>query len=248
MDRNESEHESSIEILDELDDDLVDDEPPPVRREPARTLADAGDHTDESYVGSVDTSPLSLDYFRSKFVEFQTTLNALDASYQAAQRTMALPGIDEETYGGLQSACYAYEDKRATLKRTAELLNAGASLANAAGVRMPVLSIPQSLGLPFLVPVAIAGAVAAAVSLVVWGNGMIATFRAWLLRAQAYSQLAPEVRAELASELARIDAAQNASSGTGLSTIAGAAKWIAIAAVAYLAWNAFQRSRGGSSD
>lgn len=249
MERDDDDDESlaDFEVLDGADfddDDNTIGDPPP-QREPARTLGDAGaSNDDESYTGEVSTAPLSLDYFRSKFREFQITLNSLDVSYRAAQNAMQIPGVDQSVLVSLRNASIEYENRRSTLKRTAELLNAGASLANNAGLRLPVISLPQTLGIPFVVPIAIAGAVATAVSLVIWGNGLIATFRTHILRAQAYANLTPEGRGALAVELAKIDAAQQESTGTGLSSVAGAVKWVAIGALAYFAWRAFQSSRG----
>ena len=147
---------------------------------------------DESYSGEApSTSMLSMDYYRNKAREFQSTMNALDEARTAAVNTLSL-GVDPETSAYLQGWLTEFEGRRGWLRGIAEGINLASEVVNAAGGRMPVLSIPRGLGiLPAIAlsatSIAAFGAVAAAVT---WGaqavsglNDRLAT--AQLLDAQA---------------------------------------------------------------
>lgn len=208
----------------------------------ARYLGDAGASNDDaSYTGEVSTSPLSLDYFRAKYAEFQVALQSADAAYRAAQTALEVSSIPADVRAGLRAVMTQYESRRATLRNTAQILNEGARLANAVGLRMPQLSIPQTLNaIPFMVPIAIAGGVAVAVSLVQWINGFVGTARTYILRAQQFSAAAtPEERQALVAAAAAADAAQAQTASSPLARFAQPLKWAAIAFAAYLAWKAF---------
>lgn len=125
---------------------------------------------DASYSGDVSSSPVSLDYWRTKITEFQSTLNAVDQIYQAslvaadvapdsAERDALLSGVDE------------YLSRRALFKTAAEGLNLGAAAVNAVGGRMPVLSIPATLGVgPLVFPAVAVAALTTAAILIEWGR------------------------------------------------------------------------------
>lgn len=136
------------------------------------TLGDVGPHDDESY-DVVSDSSVSLDYFRKKYGEFQLAMNALDKAYEAAKTAyFQTDPPDEELYNYLME----YESRAGEIKTTAEALNLGANAANALGIRMPVLSVPQSLGaLQFLaLPAVTLAALAAIATILTFAAGYIA--------------------------------------------------------------------------
>lgn len=213
-------------------------------------LGDTGPKDDASYSGAVNTSALSADYYRTKLSEFQTVLNALDAGYQTAQQTYYIEGIDPASLEGLDDLMRDYESKRSTLRATAEALNFGAAAVNAAGGRMPSLSLPQTLGIPFLVPAAFVAAVASAAALIVWGRDWLQGLNTRLSRAQLLEAArdpsmggSPEIAGALAAQMARADDALQAADASPLSSIAGLVKWGAIGLGLFLAYRAFQGSK-----
>lgn len=195
----------------------------------ASALGDAGvPNDDPSYTG--ETS-LSADYFRSKFGEFQVSLNALDASYQAGQGSYDLTGDDS-----IRLLLAEYDEKASSLKNTAEAMNLGAAAVNALGGRMPVLSIPATLGLPPLViPAAAAAAIAAGAYYVAWAKGYTVAMSD-AIRAVNESAADPDVKVALAEKLRAAQAAVSLGNSTWLSGIAGPIKWIALGVLGYLAY------------
>ena len=202
-------------------------------------LGDAGvDNTDISYTGDVSTSPISLDYYRTKAREFQSVLNALDSSYTDAAVLYELTD-DESLRSQLDAALSEFESKKWSLKATAEAINGGAELINSLGGRFPVLSIPQTLGFPLALPVAVVAAIATAATLCIWG-------RDWIDRLATIYENAPLTdpnvsdadKARLADVLTKTRTAQAQSSATGFATIAPVLKWVGIALVAYLGYRA----------
>lgn len=201
-------------------------------------LGDAGaDNSDVSYTGAPNASPLSLDYYRAKYAEFQQVLVAMDRAYNAG---VDLWSVSEDE--SLALILDEYEAKRATVKATAEALNFAANAVNSAGGRFPVLSIPGSLGaLPaLLVP---AGVLAAVATIIVWGREFIGRLVNYIQDQQAIAaQDTPQKKAALAAALAQARAAQ-AEAETPLSSAASVIKWAAIAAAAFFAWKAFNDYR-----
>lgn len=196
------------------------------------TLGDVGPHDDVSYGG--DTSVISFDYFRDKYREFQVCMNAADQAYQAGLSVLQIAPDAE-----IDRLLTEYESESSRVKTIAEALNAGASIVNAAGGRMPVLSIPQTLGLPpLLMPAAVVAAVAAAATYVGWSLGYVgAMTRA--IEVVNESTASTEAKAEITRQLQRAKAAAQLGSGTSLSLLSGPVKIIAIGALAFLAWKAF---------
>lgn len=196
------------------------------------TLGDAGPHDDGSYTG--ETSAVSLDYFREKYREFQVCMNAADQAYQAGL-AVAQIAYDAE----LDALLTEYENRSTTVRATAEALNAGANIVNASGGRMPVLSIPATLGLPpLLMPAAVVAAVAAAATYVGWSLGYVAAMTR-AIEVVNNSSADADAKAEITRQLQRAKAAAQLGSGTSLSLLSGPVKIIAIGALAFLAWRAF---------
>ncbi len=204
------------------------------------TLGEAGiPHDDETYTGDVSSSPISLDYFRSKFTEFQQSLNAADQAYRAGVEAFAIYPFED--VGALLTE---YEAKASTLKLTAEAMNAGAAVVNAAGGRMPVLSIPSTLGLPpLLMPAAVIAAIGAAASYVGWALGYAQAMNDAIGYAENIVS-DPQQKSALVAALTKARDAVAIGNGSGLSMLAGPLKIAAIGGLLFLAWRAF----GGVSD
>lgn len=203
------------------------------------TLGDAGaSNDDSSYAGSDGSSVLSPDYFREKLREFQTTLQALDASYQAGNAVYFSNPTDE-----VYALLIDYENKIGEIRATAEALNMGASAANALGVRMPVLSLPSSLGaLPaFVVPAVTLAAVAAVASYVSYARGFTAAM-AQAIKVVDETVTDPDQKVAVTAKLREAQAAQSLANFGGLSSIATPLKWAALLGLGFIAWQVMQRS------
>lgn len=208
-----------------------------------------------------DDSLVSLDYFRNQIREFQSTLNAIDATANALRDALQW-SVDPGESAAIGELLSEYESRKVWIRGVAQAINAGASLANASGARMPSLSIPSGLGaLPLL---GVGAAVAAAAAVVTWGATWIAT-AADRLRAQADSAVtyarieAAQSSDDPARELARLEAARD-SARAALARIEGAQggvfglpgglldllKLAGLGLAGFALWRAFQgRDRGG---
>jgi hypothetical protein len=186
-----------------------------------------------------ETSPLAMDYYRQKAVEFQSTLNAIDGAYRAANDALATGALDPESEAGIIELLDAYEGKRLTLKLTAEAINAGAAVVNGLGGRFPQLSLPSTLGALPVAPVALIGAIGAAVGLIAWGVQWIGGVNDRLKRAQLIAGASPAQRDQLIRAIADSDNAVNQAQSSTLAALAPAVKWVAIAALAFLAYRAY---------
>lgn len=205
----------------------------------ALTLSDARTgNTDDSYTGEVSDSPVSADYVRNKIREFQAVLNALDESYQAG---LAAWHADGQSDAELDRLLRDYESQSVGMKATAEALNLGAELSNAVGVRMPVLSIPQTLGLApagLLLPAAVVAALAAVAGWVTYSIGYSAAMTEAI--AVVHGRLGnTEAAREIERQLQRAKDAQTRINLPDLSQIAGGVKLLAVVALGFLAWRAF---------
>lgn len=210
-------------------------------------LGDAGtDNSDVSYAGANPGNTVSLDYVRSKIVEFQSTLQSLDRVYRAALDALQIEGLDEETIAGLQGFVSDYEGQRFRLLATSEALNAGAAAFNALGGRMPVLSIPSTLGMAPAIPIAMIWAVATAATLITWGNEAARVANSYLMRAQLLKGAPESSRVELARVITESQAAVDMSSNSGISALAPYVKWAAIGGLAFLAWRAYSSYRASN--
>lgn len=208
---------------------------------PRPGLGEAGVPTSDAYYGDTSTSPVSLDYFRQKYAEFQSLLLALDEAYRAALALWWDPPAGADT-AELDRLLQEYEARAASLKGTAEAMNMGAAVVNAAGGRLPPLAIPATLGLPPLaLPLAAVAAVATAATLIAWGTEWMrqvgATLRGYMLL-----QSVPEAdRAKVATALAEVEKAERvaqASSLGALGNIGQLVKWGAIGLGAFLLYRA----------
>ncbi len=203
-----------------------------------RTLGDAWASEDPTPDSG---SALSLDYYRAKVTEYQSVLNALDGGYQAALSALEISGLDPGTVVALNGAISEFQSKRWTLKATAEAINMGAAVVNAAGGRMPQLSIPGTLGFaPIALPLAAIVAVGTAATLIVWGQSWLRGVNDRLKTAQLLeAQATPEARQALAISIQKADQAASESESTGFAALAPLLKWGAIGIGAFMLWRAF---------
>jgi succinyl-CoA synthetase beta subunit len=214
----------------------------------AATLGDPSGfpHDDDSYTGDVSDSVFSMDYVRERGRQLQELMNNLDGAYMATLDALDTGALDEATAADLGNYLADFESRRATLRGTAEAFNAGAALVNAAGGRMPSLSIPATLGIvPLVIPAAMIAAVATAGALITWGVVWLQGLNARLANAQLLeAQDTPEARAALARSQATAANALDAVNGSPWTALSSLAKWGGIAALAWIAFRAFGRSGG----
>lgn len=204
------------------------------------------DGSDSAYVGEQSTSAFSLDYYRSKYREFQTVLSALDEGWQSARAALSVTD-DPALIEYLQTWLAEFDSKKFTMKATAEAMNLGAATVNAVGGRMPSLSIPSTLGLPALaLPLAAVAAVATAGVLMLWGRDAIKGLNERLkFQMVLDAQDSPEKAAELAAAVAQSDAALAVAESSPLATLAPLLKWGGLALLAFMAYRAIAPSFKG---
>lgn len=208
------------------------------------TLGEAGvPHDDETY-GGTETSPVSLDYFRSQYLKFQQVLIDADAAYTVGVNLMAMAPDAE-----LAALLDDYQARATWVKGIAATLNSGAELVNAMGGRMPSLSIPGSLGAgPLVVPVAVLVALGAVSIVVDYFGG----FQAGVSQAGARCAAVIQAREDLDDEQKREILAQIAGELNKLKStrapgifgsLEGVGKWLLLAGAAFVAWRAYTASR-----
>lgn len=195
-------------------------------------------YTGECYDPNSLSRFASLDYYRDRIREFQVSLNALDAAAEEMRRIAALP-LPPAEYAQAFDWLNDFENTRGRMVLAAQAINLAADSANALGVRMPVLSIPQNLrAVP---PVAIA-AVAAAVGAGAWAFAYaadkIAAYKAIAQRTALILSLPEEQRAAVAAGMQRVDLAQ--AQASPLSQIANIVKWVALGVAGWFAFRAIQ--------
>jgi hypothetical protein len=187
-------------------------------------------------------TPLSTDYYRQKVAEFQALLYNLQNAREGMIGLVDYGPV--EIRPELMALLDELDGKIGNYRQVAEALNFGINGINRVGAGFPTLTIPNGLGVaPLVVAGGIGAAVAVAASLIVWGLAWIKRSEALAKQAQLYSYLPPEQRARVAASALRIEQAARASESTPLSSVANIAKWVAIAAVAYYAFQAYQKMR-----
>lgn len=199
------------------------------------SLGDAipGGDSDALYTGDYTPSnPLSLDYYREKARQFQQTLNDLDAAARNAQALIDAD-IDPSLTADLQSMLDDYSSRVGVMKATAEAINAGAAVVNAAGGRFPELSIPTGLGFFPVLPVAAVAAIATAAVLIAWGVKWLDGYNQRIALAQLTPGLSDDQRSVLAQSLVQ------SSADTGISGLATIAKYALIGGALYIGYRLF---------
>ena len=201
----------------------------------------------ESGSGGVPSSTYSVqeatkppEYWRSKVQEFQVLLNRLG---QAREGMIGLVDYGPvEIQGELTALLDQLDGKISQYKVVAESLNAAIAAYNAIGGNFPKLNT-RGLGAVPLVPIAITAAIGAAGALIYWGVNWLNRSNALAMQAQLYGYLSPAAREQVAMNALKIKAAAEATAESPLASVSNIAKWVSIAAVAYFAYQAFQKMR-----
>lgn len=195
---------------------------------------------------SGNVTPLQLDYYRNKVKEFQDILDNMDATAAIARDTIDLD-ISPELTQSMQDYIAQFEDKKGEFKIAAEALNFAIQGVNAIGGNFPSLSIPAGLAglgfVPLAAGAAVAGALAVAATLIVWGKEWIKGVNERMKQESLLQSVPPEKRQALAQKILETDATVKASEGSPLANIASIVKWAAIAAAAYFAFQAYNKTK-----
>ena len=183
-------------------------------------------------------------YFQSKVAEFQALMTDLDATASAIIDLRDLGIQDNE----LDAALGEFNAKKSSFRTAAEALNFAVNGLNKFGANLPTVAIPTGLGalpaIPIAALAAVSGAIAVIATLIVWGKEWIAGVNERAKVALALSNITdPQQRAQAAAAIAKIAATNTNAQSSPLSSIANIVKWVAIAAVAYFAFSAYQKTR-----
>ena len=183
-----------------------------------------------------------LNYYQRKVQEFQQAVNAVDTAAYGLRMLLDLDISDDERLPILQQLG-ELESKKSELRTAAETVNAASALANQVGITLPQVNI-QTLGALPLVPLAVGGAIAGALYLIA---SLLSWITDWINRSNVVAQtiaaaanLPPEQRARVLEAIQQTETAK-AQTQTGLGSIANIVKYVAFAAVAYFAYQAFTK-------
>lgn len=201
--------------------------------------------TGDFMVDDDNAPPVATSYFRDKAVEFQQIINALDATSNEVDMLIgALP--ESALLDELVAQKAELEGKKGQIKLVAEAVNFAANGLNQLGANLPTINIPQTLGaVPLVVAGAGAAAVAAAAAIIVWGKAWIDGINQRLRNAELLASVPEADRARVAESVLKTDVALAQATQSPLASVAGIVKWIAIGAVAFFAYQAYQQYRGG---
>lgn len=188
--------------------------------------------------------PVQTSYFRDKALEFQQVINALDATAREVDMLIgALPEgamLDE-----LLIQFDALQSKKGQIKLVAEAINFASNGLNAVGANLPTIQWPPTLGAaPLVIAGAGAAAIAAAAAIIVWGKAWIDGINQRLRDKQLMESVPEAQRGAVADAIMKTEAAQRQADQNPLTSIAGIVKWVAIGAVAFFAYQAFQQYQG----
>lgn len=191
-----------------------------------------------------DAPPVSTSYFAEKAREFQQLVNALDATDREVGLLIgALP--ESALLDELVEQKAELEGKKGQIKLIAEAVNFAANGLNQLGANLPTINLPQTLGAaPLVVAGAAAAAVAAAAAIIVWGKAWIDGINQRLRNAELLASVPEADRGRVAEAVLRTDVALAQANQSPLASVAGIVKWVAIGAVAFFAYQAFQQYRG----
>lgn len=208
-------------------------------------LGDAGtSNTDLSYGGETGESVFSMQYYRNKAEEFQRVMNSLDIAARSAREVLS-SGVSEDIADELQLLLNDFDSKKLLFRATAETINASSWVINEAGGRFPIMQIPQTLGIAFVVPAAGLAALATAATLIAWGITWLRGLNERLRDARLLSSIEdPEQRAVAAAAVLRARSAAEQANENPITSIAGIVKWGAIAALAFMGYKAYKAHWG----
>lgn len=189
--------------------------------------------------------PVTTNYFRDKAAEFQQIVNALDATGREVDMLIgALP--ESALLYELVEQKAELDAKKGQIRVVAEAVNLAANGLNQAGIYTPNIKLPATLGaVPLVVAGAGAAAIAFAAALIIWGREWIAGINQRLRNRELLESVPEADRAKVAQAILQTDVALAQADQSPLTSIAGIVKWLAIGAVAFFAYRAFQQFQGG---
>lgn len=196
---------------------------------------------DESAVPGDTASPIQLDYYRQKIVEFQNVLVQMDSAAEGAGDLIYIVD-DVALLEDLNGLLAEYDLKKGYFRTAAEALNLAISGVNLVGANFPAVKIPRGMNaIPLVAAAGIAAALAVAAGLIVWGRDWIKSVDERARRSQILQAL-PEgpQRAEAARAMAKIDGAVREAEESPLASVANIVKWVAVAAVIYFGLQTFK--------
>jgi len=188
-------------------------------------------------------TPLQLDYYRQKIVEFQNVLVQMDTTASGLQGLLELQLDDPELNNDLNALLAEYDLKKASFITAAEGLNLAINSVNYLGAGFPVVKVPSGLNAlpPLLIYSGIAAGLAVIAGLVVWGRDWIKASNERAQRAQLLQTIpAGPQRTAAAQELLKIDAAVKEADASPLGSIANIVKYVAIAGLIYFGMQSFK--------
>lgn len=189
-------------------------------------------------------SPLNSAYYQKKINDFQQVLYDMDNAAKAATVIVTDYGdIDPVVTESMIASLDEFDAKKTEFRTVAEALNGAVAMANAVGGSFYPVKVPESLGVVPLL--GIAAVIATAAVLCTWGQGWInhldATAKLDQVKAYADSITDPVAHDALVTQLSTISASQTSIDNSLGGNIATMVKWVAIAAVAYFGFQAFQK-------
>lgn len=190
------------------------------------------------------TAKTDLNYYQRKVQEFQQAVDAVDTSAYGLRMLLDLDISDDQRLP-IIAQLSELEQKKSELRTAAETVNAASALANQVGITLPKVNI-QTLGALPLVPIAVGAAIAGALYLIA---NLVSWITDWISRSNVVAQtiaaaadLPPDQKAQVLSAIQATETAK-AQATTGLGSIANIVKYVAFAAVAFFAYQAFMKTR-----
>ena len=187
-------------------------------------------------------TPLQLDYYRQKIVEFQNVLVQMDSAAEGAQGLIDAGVNDVSLLEDLNALLAEYDLKKGYFRTAAEGLNFAISGVNLVGADFPKVKIPRGMNaFPIIAAAGVAAALAVAAGLIVWGRDWIKSVDERARRSQILEALpqGPQ-RAAAAQAMAQIDGAVRQAEESPLASVANIVKWVAVAAVIYFGLQTFK--------
>ena len=196
---------------------------------------------EESAVPGDTASPIQLDYYRQKIVEFQNVLVQMDSAAEGAGDLIYIVD-DVALLEDLNALLAEYDLKKGYFRTAAEALNLAISGVNLVGANFPAIRIPKGMNaIPLVAAAGIAAALVVAAGLIVWGRDWIKSVDERARRSQILEAL-PEgpQRAQAALAMSKIDGAVREADINPLASIANIVKWVAIAGLVYFGLQTFK--------
>lgn len=187
-----------------------------------------------------DSTPADLNYYQRKVQEFQQTVNAVDQAAYGLRMVLDLD-ISDDARLPVLALLSDFEMKKSELRTAGEAINAASALANTVGIKLPQVNM-QTLGALPLVPIGVGAAIAGALfligSLVSWMVSWISEANQAIDTLSQLEGLSPDQKTTVLVAKEQTKQAQ-AQTQTGLGSIANIVQWVALAGVAFFAYQAF---------